>query len=121
MLLTLNHVQITVPKGQEKEARAFYCTLLGLEEIKKPDVLKPNGGFWLQLGQVQLHIGTESNSGRHKTKAHIAYQVSNITEWRNRFETENITITENQQIPGFDRFDVRDPFGNRLEFMAKKP
>ena len=43
----INHVQITVPKGAEAEARAFYCDLLGLREIAKPQSLEGRGGFWL--------------------------------------------------------------------------
>ena len=52
MLIGVNHVQITIPEGQEKEAKEFYCNLLGLEEVEKPSVLKPNGGFWMQLGNI---------------------------------------------------------------------
>ena len=32
----LHHAQITVPKGAEAAARAFYCGVLGLREIAKP-------------------------------------------------------------------------------------
>ena len=37
MLIGINHVQITIPEGQEQAAREFYCDLLGLKEIEKPD------------------------------------------------------------------------------------
>lgn len=32
----LNHIQLCIPKNKEKEARAFYCDILGLKEIEKP-------------------------------------------------------------------------------------
>lgn len=36
MILGIHHVQITIPTGEEARARAFYCDLLGLEEMEKP-------------------------------------------------------------------------------------
>ncbi|MGV3489119.1 MAG: hypothetical protein ACO1OC_11115 [Tuberibacillus sp.] len=57
-----DHVQICIPTGEEEKARQFYGDLLGLEEIEKPDSLKPNGGVWYQVGALQLHIGTEQMS-----------------------------------------------------------
>jgi catechol 2,3-dioxygenase-like lactoylglutathione lyase family enzyme len=121
MLLAINHIQITVPVGEEPEAKKFYCNLLGLMEIEKPDILKPNGGFWMKLENFQIHVGTESNVDRNKTKSHVAYEVSNIEEWKNKFKKENIVVIESQPIPGCERFEIRDPFGNRIEFMAIKP
>ena len=118
MLLAINHVQITIPIGEEAEAKWFYCELLGLEEVEKPDILKPNGGFWMRLNDLQIHVGTESYVDRSKTKSHIAYEVSNINEYKSKLKKENITIIESQQIPGYERFEIRDPFGNRVEFMA---
>ncbi|MDQ0226474.1 catechol 2,3-dioxygenase-like lactoylglutathione lyase family enzyme [Metabacillus niabensis] len=47
MIIGLHHVQITIPKGGEKEGKNFYCHLLGLPEIEKPKSLKGRGGFWL--------------------------------------------------------------------------
>ena len=69
----LHHVQITIPKGEETEGRAFYCDVLGLREIDKPDSLQRRGGFWLQLGDIQIHIGVEDSVERQATKAHLAY------------------------------------------------
>jgi len=43
----LNHIQICILKNKEAEARTFYCGILGLKEIEKPEYLKKNGGFWL--------------------------------------------------------------------------
>ena len=71
----INHIQITVPKGAEAEARAFYCGVLGLREIAKPASLAGRGGLWLEIGDQQVHIGTEDGFDRLTTKAHIAYEV----------------------------------------------
>ena len=59
MILGLHHAQITIPKGSEDEARAFYCSFLNLPELEKPDALKSRCGFWLQVGDRQVHVGTE--------------------------------------------------------------
>lgn len=55
-IIGFHHAQITIPKGAEAQARAFYCTLLGLTETEKPDSLKERGGFWAAVGNQQLHI-----------------------------------------------------------------
>ncbi|PFI30150.1 glyoxalase, partial [Bacillus cereus] len=54
-----------------------------------------------------------------KTKAHIAYQVEDISYWRNVLEQNDIQIIEGVPIPGFDRFEFRDPFGNRVEMIQE--
>ena len=86
MILRLHHAQITIPSGMEEEGRRFYCGVLGLAEIEKPESLAGRGGFWLQIADMQLHIGTEEGVDRAKTKAHLAYEVSDVAAWRQRLE-----------------------------------
>jgi catechol 2,3-dioxygenase-like lactoylglutathione lyase family enzyme len=119
MILGLHHAQITIPKGAEVEGRQFYCGLLGLQEKEKPDSLKGRGGFWLTVGDREVHVGTEDGFDRLTTKAHLAYQVEDISYWRNLLEQNNIQIMEGVPIPGFDRFEFRDPFGNRVEMIQE--
>lgn len=116
-IIGIDHVQITIPAGTEDEARAFYCDLLGLREIPKPDSLRHRGGFWLAVGSQSVHVSIEEGVDRHKTKAHIAYRVEDLAGWRERLEAAGVTIGESIPIPGFDRFEFRDPFGNRVEFI----
>lgn len=116
-ILGLHHVQVTVPFAAEEEARRFYCDLLGLEEIEKPDSLKARGGFWAALGDRQLHVSLEDGVERRKTKAHVAYQVADLAAWRERLAAHGVAIVESIPIPGHDRFECRDPFGNRMEFI----
>lgn len=119
MILGLHHAQITIPKGMEEEGKQFYCEILGLEEVEKPDSLKGRGGFWLRVGDREVHVGTEEGFDRLTTKAHLAYQVTDISYWRNRLEEEGISIMEGVPIPGYDRFEFRDPFGNRVEMIQQ--
>lgn len=115
-VMRLHHAQITIPKGAESQARAFYCEVLGLREIPKPESLQGRGGFWVEVGDQQLHIGTEDGVDRNATKAHLAYQVTHITQWREKLTQHGIRIEEQIPIPGLNRFEFRDPFGNRVEF-----
>jgi len=117
MIVRLHHAQITIPHGAEDECREFYCDLMGLREIAKPESLRGRGGFWLELGEMQIHVGTESGEGRGASKAHLAYEVEELHSWRAKLEVRGIEILEGIPIPGYDRFEFRDPFGNRVEFL----
>jgi catechol 2,3-dioxygenase-like lactoylglutathione lyase family enzyme len=117
MILGIHHVQLTIPPGAEEAARGFYCTVLGLPEIAKPSSLQARGGLWLQVGDRQVHVGVEDSVDRHATKAHIAYEVRDIKSWRNKLASAGIEILTGIPIPGYDRFEFRDPFGNRVEMI----
>src|SRR5215213_3372250 len=119
MILALHHAQITIPKGAEDEARKFYCGLLGLSEMTKPEELAGRGGFWLAVGDRQVHVGTEDPTGRKDTKAHVAYLVDDIEKWRSTLTENGTAIIEGIPIPGYQRFEFRDPFGNRVEFLQQ--
>ena len=119
MITKVHHAQITIPKNTENQAREFYCDFLGLTEIPKPESLLNCGGFWLEIAGFPIHIGTEEYFDRTKTKAHIAYQVENLEFWRAKLRQKEIKILEGVPIPGYDRFEFRDPFGNRVEFLQK--
>ena|SRR5579859_3861073 len=117
-IIGLHHVQITIPRESEGQARQFYCDLLQLPEIAKPASLQDRGGLWLQVGDRQVHIGVEDGVERKATKAHLAYQVTGITLWRTRLQQQGIEILDGIPIPGYQRFEFRDPFGNRVEFIS---
>lgn len=117
MILAINHVQVSIPHGSEAIAREFYRDLLGLTEIEKPESVKTNGGFWLQLGSQQIHLGCEDYDYRAKTKSHIAYQVDDLQARRVRLSLAGFELFDNVPVPGFERLDLRDPFGNHIEIM----
>ncbi|MGC2235388.1 MAG: VOC family protein [Pyrinomonadaceae bacterium] len=120
VILKVQHAQITIPKNAETGAREFYCEFLGLQEVPKPESLQGRGGFWLQIGAFQVHVGTEDGFDRTKTKAHIAYEVENLEGWREKLSTRGVKILEGVPIPHFRRFEFRDPFGNRVEFLERE-
>jgi putative intracellular protease/amidase/catechol 2,3-dioxygenase-like lactoylglutathione lyase family enzyme len=116
----IHHVQLTVPRGAEEEARRFYCFILGLPEIQKPASLTGRGGLWLQVGDRQVHIGVEDGVNRNATKAHIAYEVSDLEEWKRKLAALGIEVIEGIPLLDHDRFEFRDPFGNRVEFIQRR-
>jgi catechol 2,3-dioxygenase-like lactoylglutathione lyase family enzyme len=117
LLLRVHHAQITIPVGAETKAREFYCEFLGMREIPKPESLQTRGGFWLEIGDFQIHVGTEKDFDRTQTKAHVAYQVEDLDAWRGKLQNRGIKILEGIPIPNYSRFEFRDPFGNRVEFL----
>jgi catechol 2,3-dioxygenase-like lactoylglutathione lyase family enzyme len=117
MIIGVDHVQITVPAAAVAEARAFYCGLLGLREVEKPAALRGRGGFWLQVGDRQVHVGTEDGVERRAAKAHVAYAVCGLAAWRARLAAAGVEVRDGIPIPGYERFEFRDPFGNRVEFI----
>jgi catechol 2,3-dioxygenase-like lactoylglutathione lyase family enzyme len=116
----LDHVQVAAPRlpDTESKARDFYTGVLGLEEIEKPDVLKPKGGVWFSLGSGQLHVGIDEPFSPAR-KAHPAFLVSDLAALRRRIEDLGYATSEAETIPGVIRFYVYDPFGNRLELMER--
>ncbi|MFC3801457.1 VOC family protein [Cohnella sp. GCM10012308] len=115
MITRFHHAQITIPKGQEDQAKAFYCGVLKLKETPKPESLLGRGGFWVEVGDQQLHIGTEDGVDRLLTKAHLAYEVEDLSAIEVILKENGIKILESVPIEGFERFEFRDPFGNRVE------
>src|SRR2546429_9310255 len=113
----LDHVQICIPFGEEERAREFYTRVLGLEEIEKPDVLKPNGGLWFKVADIQLHIGVEEMQG--KSKRHPAFEVEVLNEIREYLRVDHVQIRVEPRLPGMNRFSFFDPSLNRIEFLVR--
>ena len=120
MIQAVHHVQISIPVGAEDKAREFYCGVLAFREISKPEAIRSRGGFWVELDGFQIHFGTEDGVDRIKTKGHIAYLVTDLKSWRETLKTKGCETIDGVPIPNFDRFEFRDPFGNRVEFLEKK-
>jgi len=118
-ILSIDHVQIAMPAGEEEKARAFYVELLGFTEIPKPPELAKRGGAWFQSGNVQLHLGVESNF-RPARKAHPAFVVDDLDALTAKIQAAGYdTDTSQPPLDGYKRAHVFDPFGNRIELMEK--
>jgi catechol 2,3-dioxygenase-like lactoylglutathione lyase family enzyme len=118
-ILSINHVQLAMPAGQEATAREFYVKLLGFSEIPKPAELAKRGGAWFRSGPVQLHLGVEADF-KPARKAHPAFVVDDLdvliaTVQEAGYETD----TSQPPLNGYKRAHIFDPFGNRIELMEK--
>lgn len=115
-LVAIDHVQLAMPSGREDAARTFYRDALGLPEIDKPVELAARGGVWFGSALVQLHLGVEVDF-RPAKKAHPAIRVELLDQLADRLSKAGHEIQFDDDLPGYRRFYVCDPFGNRLEFL----
>src|SRR5262245_1257398 len=112
----LDHVNITVPRSLEAEAKEFYGSVLGLEEVPKPESSRGRGGAWYQLGALQIHLSLEDKAPEHLSRRHICLVVSELEALKSHLEKAGVEIfPDDIPTPGWPRFYVRDPGGNRIE------
>jgi catechol 2,3-dioxygenase-like lactoylglutathione lyase family enzyme len=118
-ILSINHVQLAMPEGQEETARTFYVNILGLIEIPKPAALLRRGGAWFQSDQVQVHLGVDHDFHAAR-KAHPAFLVDDLEATLEKVQTAGHEWDLSQpELDGYRRCHVYDPFGNRIELMEK--
>ncbi len=124
LIIGLDHVNLLIDAGDDAlaSARAFYQDLLGLEPLQRPantDSGRP--GAWYQCGSQQLHLTTEKDASavNKASRRHPAFRVANLEAMRRRLEAAGVEIIAGNRFPGQQRFFVRDPWGNRLEFVER--
>ena len=105
----IDHVQLAMPHGGEETARRLFVDLLGMAEVPKPVELAKRGGCWFASGGVQIHLGVEEDF-RAARKAHPALRCARAA---------GFVVQDDDSIPGVRRCHVFDPFGNRIEFVAR--
>ena len=117
MNAAIHHVNVTVPRSHEDTAKHFYGVVMGLQEVPKPEASRGRGGAWYQLGRVQLHLSVEDGLGENCiSKRHVCYTVHDLAEAEQKFRDAGVEIIPDDiPTPGWSRFYVRDPGGNRLE------
>jgi catechol 2,3-dioxygenase-like lactoylglutathione lyase family enzyme len=116
MIKSLHHIQLAMPKGGEAAARGFYCAVLGMVEVEKPDVLRGRGGVWFETGAVRVHLGVEEPFAAAR-KAHPAFEVVNLEATTAQLEKLGIGYRRDIDLPRMRRVYVEDPFGNRIELL----
>lgn len=116
-IVGLHHVQLAMPPGEEAAATEFYEGLLGIPRAAKPSHLQARGGCWFESDTIRIHLGVETDF-RPAKKAHPALLVESLDTLRSRLADAGASIADDQPLPGFRRFYVSDPFGNRIELLS---
>jgi catechol 2,3-dioxygenase-like lactoylglutathione lyase family enzyme len=116
-IVGLHHVQLAMPAGEEVAATEFYEDLLGIPRVAKPSRLEVKGGCWFESEAVRIHLGVEGDF-RPAKKAHPALLVDDLDALQSRLADAGVSMVDDQSLPGFRRFYVSDPFGNRIEILS---
>lgn len=112
--MRLSHINVTIPKGGEGAARAFYGGILGLKEIPQPEPIRIRGGVWFDADGMDVHLSIEEGRGGKDMYRHFGLECHGVDEVRAKLEAAGFP-TEDGRPATWLRFFVRDPFGNRIE------
>jgi catechol 2,3-dioxygenase-like lactoylglutathione lyase family enzyme len=117
---SIHHVSLSVTDLQK--AKHFYGTLLGFQELERPNFDFP--GAWYQVGNQQLHLIVYNDSSTLRTEktinskdGHFAIRVKDYSETLNHLKELGIQITEKPNSKsGFAQIFCMDPDLNLIEF-----
>ena len=112
---SINHVQLTFDVDRRDQVRHFYGTLVGLTELHQPT--GPGLRFIAGSQRVDLVPASQAQPGG----GHVAFEVQNLPRLRHQLLQADLALEEHQPLPGYLRFYVNDPAGNRLEFLEPDP
>lgn len=115
-LQAIDHVLIAMPEDGEPAARRFYRGLLGLTEVPKTGVQAQRGGCWFEGRGIKVHLGVDEDF-RASKKAHVAFLVDDVSGLRERAKRARYETKSDDDLEGYERVFIFDPFGNRLEFL----
>jgi catechol 2,3-dioxygenase-like lactoylglutathione lyase family enzyme len=119
-VIEINHIQMTVPSDAEEASKTFYGSVLGLEQIPKPDALKSRGGAWYRSGQIEFHLSIEDASDNRSSRRHVCFIVAGLEEAERTLLQAGVEIIPDKRpISGWQRFYVRDPGGNQVEIAER--
>jgi catechol 2,3-dioxygenase-like lactoylglutathione lyase family enzyme len=112
--MRLSHINVTMPKGGEEIARAFYAGLLGLREVPKPETIRNRGGVWFEAGGLDIHVSVEEQRNGADTLRHFGLECDDVDGVRAKLRAAGIATEDGRPAP-WKRFFVHNPFGNRIE------
>ena len=101
----------------------FYCDVLGLEPIERPDFGVP--GAWLQTGATQIHLivtpkGADVGTPPPKPiplANHVAFAIDDYERVRDHLSANGLEVMETN--PDVGQMWVADPSGNVIEFTTR--
>ncbi len=119
-ITNLHHSSVIV--ADTDASLKFYCGVLGLKQLERPNF--PYGGAWLEVGEQQVHLlelpNPDPTTGRpdHGGKdRHIAFHVLDLDLIKLAMEKAHFNYT--LSASGRRALFCRDIDGNALEFIEK--
>ena len=107
----VHHVSLNV--RDVEEAGRFYCDVLGLEPISRPNFVFR--GLWMRSGKQVIHL-IDSADLRAPETQHFAFRVTGIDGVVAELRERGAEVSDPIQIPGGGRQSfLRDPSGNLIE------
>jgi len=115
--MRLQHVGITVPPEAVELARSFYGGVLELRELSATE-----RALVYDLGRedgLELHViaGARADAA---AEHHFALEVDDLEVARTLLGDNGHGIESARPVGGRERFFVRDPFGNLIEFVTPR-
>jgi catechol 2,3-dioxygenase-like lactoylglutathione lyase family enzyme len=120
IVFAIDHIQLAMPAGEERRARAFYSGILGIPELEKPPHLAKRGGVWFERGALKVHLGVEEHFVPAR-KAHPGLLVQGLSELIDKLTQAGFAPHADEPLEGYERAYVADPFGNRIELLERIP
>ena len=95
---SVNHLAIVV--SDVGRSLSFYTNVIGMKQVMRPDF--DRHGAWLSMGNLALHL-IKGRPSVHPDDdlivGHIAIDVSDVDEIRNRLKALNIASRTNVSVP----------------------
>ena len=112
----LDHIAVDVKDLDE--ALAFYTGVLGLKEQGTPENVKDQGVIWLEWPDGTVFHIVKSEGMSPSILGHLAIYVEDADAWKEHISAKGVEIESPKvQVYNAKRFFLRDPSGNRFEFV----
>jgi glyoxylase I family protein len=128
--MRIDHAAVLV--SDVEDARAFYLGVLGLEEVSRPPTFTFPGA-WLRIGDQQLHLIGEAESGRTREShpgyrpdelatgytSHFGIEINDLESMLEALRGRGAEIVGGPRLRGDGVLQayVADPDGNVIELM----
>ena len=115
-----NHISLHV--SDLAKSKYFYCTLLGMEEMPRPNF--SFNGAWLSMGEgLMLHLieGKDYETRSSNRGTHFAFATTDVNSLEQEFRIKGIEIVSNKiRVDGIKQMFIKDPDGYFVEFSEEK-
>jgi len=114
-LMSIDHINLSMPEKAEEVSDTFYRDLLGLSIKPKPDEMTT--GRWYSGTGFEVHLGSDPDFAP-ASRAHPAFRVAELDSLVSALEDQGIEIRKDVSGDKLTRAFVFDPFGNRIELIS---